>query len=485
MSTAKKKKKKAASKKARSTRSLTVVGWREWVRLPELSSDSIKAKIDTGARSSSLHAFDLELFDRDGAPWARFAVHPRQRSAEGSATVEAPLVDSRSVKSSSGVAEVRPVISTRMQLGGVEREIELTLTRRDDMGFRMLVGRQALRGAFSVAPARSFVTGTPPTADQRPPIQIGGETVQAGTHTLVALPISRLASGAQIALTLQVVHGAAPGPVVWLNGAVHGDEINGIEIVRRVLDELDAKKLRGTVIAVPVVNVYGFVSGDRYLPDRRDLNRSFPGSANGSLAKRVAHLLMTEVVQRCSVGIDLHTGSDGRTNLPQIRASLDDPATAALARAFGCQMMLHAKPPEGSLRHAATKAGATVLLFEGGEAWRFDPGAIQAGTDGVLRVLAALDLIDPVVPTATTRYRGESTRWVRARRSGLAQLDCGVGDLVEKGQVLGRIHDPFGKRLSQLTSPVSGLVIGLKLAPLVNRGDAVVHVATIDPEESV
>jgi uncharacterized protein len=390
----------------------------------------------------------------------------------------------RPVKSSSGTVEVRPVIVTTLQLGGVTREIELTLTCRDDMGFRMLIGREALRGAFSVEPHRSFVSGVPPVDGTRGALRMGGVVVPAGTRRDVALPISRLATGTQVALPVIVVHGSEPGPTVWACAAIHGDELNGVEIIRRVLERLDPKKLRGTVLAVPIVNVHGFVSGDRYLPDRRDLNRSFPGSARGSLARRIAHLFMNEVVARGTVGIDLHTGSDGRTNLPQLRVDLTDPETARLASAFGCPFMLHAKPREDTLRHAATRVGAKVLLYEGGEALRFDRAAIEAGTLGVLRVLAAFDLIDPVVPAAATPFQGESSRWVRARRSGLAQLDCSVGDVVTKGQILGSIHDPLGKRLSRLKSTIDGLVIGLSLESLINRGDAIIHIAEMHATES-
>jgi predicted deacylase len=377
------------------------------------------------------------------------------------------------------------VIRTKLQIGGVQRLIEVTLTRRDEMGFRMLIGREALRGTFGVEPNRSFVAGVPPAEGQRAAFLIGGVAIPAGKRDKVALPISKLASGTQINLPVLVIHGSAPGPTVWLSAAVHGDELNGVDIIRRVLEQLDPKTLRGTVLAVPTVNVHGFVSGERYLPDRRDLNRSFPGSARGSLARRIAYLFMTEVVARCSAGIDLHTGSDGRTNLPQIRADLSCPETERLASAFGCALMLHSKPIEKTLRHAATKVGAKVLLFEGGEALRFDRFAIDAGTSGVLRVLSALDLIDPVVPAEPTQYRGEDSQWVRARRSGLAQVDCGLGELVEKGQLLGRINDSLGKRLSQLKSPYEGIVVGLKIEPLVHRGDAIVHVAAATATQKV
>ena len=312
---------------------------------------------------------------------------------------------------------------------------------------------------------------------------LGDAVVPAGQRKHVRLPISNLASGSPVDLSVIVAHGRSPGPTIWLSAAIHGDEINGVEIIRRVLEQIDPETMRGTVLAVPTVNVHGFVRGERYLPDRRDLNRSFPGSARGSLARRIAHLLMTEVVAPSSFGIDLHTGSDGRTNLPQLRADLDDPETERLASAFGAPVMLNAKPIEKTLRHAATQAGATVLLYEAGEALRFDRSAIEIGTHGVLRVLAALDIIDPVVPAASTRARGEGSQWVRARNSGLVQLSCSLGDAVEKGQLLGCIHDPMGEQLSTLKSPRAGLVIGLSLEPLVNRGDAIAHIATTTVEE--
>ncbi len=461
---------------------LTTVGWREWVRLPDLDVGWIKAKVDTGARSSSLHAYRLKTFQRKGSKWVRFALKSDRDTADDP-MFEVPLLEMRSVKSSSGVSEVRPVIRTELSLGGTTRSIDLTLTNRDEMGFSMLLGREALRGGFEVDPGRSFVTGEPPGEGERAPFDIAGVRVAAGTRQQIDLPIARLATGGQVSLPLMVLHGAEDGPTVWLNAAIHGDEICGIEVIRRVLEKLDAETLRGTLIVVPVVNVHGFVNGDRYLPDRRDLNRSFPGGTKGSLARRIAHLFLTEVVARCTVGIDLHTGSDGRTNLPQIRADLNDPETERLARAFGAPVMVNAKPRDSSLRGSATDAGAKVLVFEGGEAWRFDDHAAEVGHTGVLRVLNLLGLIDPVVPPKTTPFRSDSSRWARAGKSGLVKLECRLGEAVKKGQVLGRIHDSFGRTLSQCRSPSSGLVIGLRLEPLVNRGDALFHVAATKPED--
>ena len=310
-------------------------------------------------------------------------------------------------------------------------------------------------------------------------IEIAGQEIDPGRRAKLELPIARLMSGTPVALPVLVLHGADEGPTAWLSAAIHGDEIGGVEIIRRVLERIDTTRLAGTVLAVPVVNVHGFNTGDRYLPDRRDLNRSFPGSARGSLASRVAHLMMTEVIGRSDIGIDLHTGSDHRVNLPQIRGDLDDPAVRSLASRFAAPIALHSRTRDGSLREAATEAGATVLLFEGGEADRFDEPAIAAGTDGVLRVLAASGMVD-AVPDATGETRwSRSSRWMRASASGLLHLDIELGDEVAVGEQIASIHDPFGKRLGVVSSRAAGLVVGHTQRPLVNRGDGIVHVAEL------
>lgn len=306
---------------------------------------------------------------------------------------------------------------------------------------------------------------------------MGPVRVRAGSAKEVELPITRLVTGADVSLPVRVVHGREEGPVVWVNAAIHGDEVVGTEVIRQVLAQLSPRTLRGTLVAVPVVNVLGFMTGDRYLPDRRDLNRSFPGSARGSLASRIAHLFMTEVVAKCEVGIDLHTAAHRRTNLPQIRADLDDPRTRELAEAFGAPVMLHAKIRDGSLRQAAREQGSSVLLYEGGEAWRFDDFAIDAGVDGVRRVLAALGMIDEVAaadePTSEFRESG----WVRARGTGVLHLEVALGQKVESGQRIGGLSDTFGRRVRLAHADRDGIVIGLNRAPLVNSGDAIVHIA--------
>lgn len=314
----------------------------------------------------------------------------------------------------------------------------------------------------------------------RPSFEIGPIRVRPGQAKAVSLPITRLVTGADVDLPVRVVHGREDGPTVWVDAAIHGDEAVGVEVIRQVLADIDPKSMRGTLIAIPIVNVLGFMTGDRYLPDRRDLNRSFPGSARGSLASRIAHLMMTEVVAKCDVGIDLHTGSDRRTNLPQIRADLEDARTRELAEAFAAPVMLHAKIRDGSLRAAAREAGATVLLYEAGEAWRMDAWAIDAGVRGVRRVLAALGMTEPVDedPPAPSQASYRSS-WVRARGTGMLHLEVALGEHVSEGQRIGGLFDSFGKRVRLVHAERSGVVIGRTEAPVVNSGDAVVHVAEV------
>lgn len=319
----------------------------------------------------------------------------------------------------------------------------------------------------------------------RPSFAIGSVRVRSGSAREVSLPITRLVTGADVALPVHVIHGREEGPTVWLDAAVHGDEVVGVEVIRRVLARLSPLTVRGTLVAVPIVNVLGFMAGERYLPDRRDLNRSFPGSARGSLASRIAHLLMTEVIAKSEVGIDLHTGAANRSNLPQIRCDLDDPRTRELAHAFGAPVVYHAKLRDGSLRSAAREAGARVLLYEAGEAWRFDEWAIDAGVRGVWRVLAALDMIDPIEgPPDEPSLETRRSAWVRAHGTGILQLEAELGARVVEGQRLGGLSDSFGRRLRLVRADRDGIVIGRTEAPLVNRGDAIVHIAEISQDGS-
>lgn len=314
----------------------------------------------------------------------------------------------------------------------------------------------------------------------RAPITVGNEAIGPGRRGRVDLPTGSLISGSPISMNVHVLHGRRDGPTVWLNAAIHGDEILGVEVIRRVLSTVDVRSLRGTILAVPIVNVHGFNTGDRYLPDRRDLNRSFPGSARGSFAARLAKVLMDEVVAPSDIGIDLHTGSLGRSNLPQIRADLSDERTLELARVFGAPIMIDSNTRDGSLRQVATELGKTVLLYEGGEALRFDERAIQAAADGVLRILVHLAMVDAEVPPGEEPSLSSGSGWVRASRSGIVHVEEPLGAHVAKGQVVARLYGPHGEKHSSLKARYDGVVIGLAQHPLVNRGDAVCHIARVE-----
>ena len=315
------------------------------------------------------------------------------------------------------------------------------------------------------------------------PLAIAGTSVAPGERGEIEIHVEQLATGPWISIPTVVLNGRRPGPAVCVSAAIHGDEVNGVEAIRRLLVELRPEEMAGTLIAVPVVNELGFMAGDRHLPDGRDLNRSFPGSPRGSLAGRLAHLFMEEIVSRCSYGIDLHCGSGRRSNLPQIRADLEDERTRAAASAFGAPATIHARTRDGSLREAATQGGMAMLLFEGGESNRFDPYAIDAAHDGVLRVLAALGLIDGAPGSSVPSFESAETRWVRAARGGMLRLEVELGDRVERRQVLGGFSDIYGRRNLAVRAPFAGMVIGLTRSPLINQGDALVHVAReADPQ---
>ena len=316
-------------------------------------------------------------------------------------------------------------------------------------------------------------------------LEIGGAAIAPGQKQRLEIPVAQLPTRTTISLPVVVINGQYNGPTLWLSAAIHGDEINGVEIIRQILNKIKAKYLYGAIIAVPVVNVFGFIEQSRYLPDRRDLNRSFPGSPQGSLASRLAHLFMTEIVNHSTHGIDLHTAAQPRINLPQIRANLLDTETYRCAQAFGAPLMIHATTRDGSLRHAASKKGIPVLLYEAGEACRFDPEAIDVGVRGILQVMDLLEMyahsLSEEMPSSPLEI--EKTKWIRASRSGLLHLDVNLGDKIEKKQFLGIITDAFGETKAKVRSPDQGVVIGQVQNPLVNQGDAIVHLALVKSEE--
>lgn len=311
------------------------------------------------------------------------------------------------------------------------------------------------------------------------PITIGNVEVHPGERRSIRLEVGRLYTHAQTAMPIQVICGKRPGPVLFVSAAIHGDELNGVEIIRRLMRIDELNRLRGTLIAVPIVNLLGFIHTSRYLPDRRDLNRSFPGSQTGSLAGRIAHVFMREIVSRATHGIDLHTGAVHRGNLPQIRANLDDEQTLAMAKAFGTPVILNSAVRDGSLRGAAAASNTPIVLYEAGEALRLDEFCIRGGVEGVIRVMRLLGMLrksrrkPPPEP-----IMARSSSWVRAPQSGIFRAYSQLGDRVIRDQsIMGVISDPIGEIEQEIRAPFSGIVIGRLNLPLVNEGDAVFHIA--------
>ena len=317
-------------------------------------------------------------------------------------------------------------------------------------------------------------------APARRPFEIGGEAVSPGERRLVHLPLSALSNQTPMALPVSVIHARREGPVLFVSAAVHGDELTGVAICRRLLASRALAITRGTLLIVPIVNAFGFISHSRYLPDRRDLNRSFPGSVKGSLAAQLANLFLTEVVARSTHGIDLHSAAIHRSNLPQIRVDSHDEPAYRLAEAFGAPIIVHSGLREGSLRAAATKRGVPVIVYEAGEGLRVDELSIRVGMEGVLQVVAHLGMArrgrrPPRPPVLAT-----SSRWVRAEESGLFRPFRGTGDHVRTGERIGVVADPYGERETDIKASTGGIIIGRANIPAVNQGDALFHIAKVD-----
>lgn len=316
----------------------------------------------------------------------------------------------------------------------------------------------------------------------RSPIQIAGVSIDPGQRQSIDIPLPSFYTHSSVNMPVHVVHGRRPGPVLLVCATIHGDEINGVEIIRRLLSHKIIDRCRGTLIVIPVINVYGFVSKSRYLPDRRDLNRAFPGSETGSMASRLANVLMTQIIPHCTHIVDLHSGAVNRENLPQIRAKLEgEPETEALARAFGVPVILDANLLEGSFREAAYNIGIPVLLYEAGEALRFDEVAIRAGVKGVLNVMTALGMRNkPRSHRQSDTMIANTSQWLRAPQSGIMRALIAIGSRVESGDILAYITDPLGESNCEVSSPVDGIIIGKTNLPLVFAGEALFNIAAYE-----
>lgn len=309
------------------------------------------------------------------------------------------------------------------------------------------------------------------------PITVAGVEVAPGERRDVTPVASESYTGDRTTIPMAVINGTKDGPRVFVTAAIHGDELNGIGVCRELLGRIDPSDLSGILIVVPIVNVLGAQIHSRYLPDRRDLNRTFPGSYSGSMASRIAKLVMEEVVRGSDVGIDLHTAANRRTNVPQVRVHIEDPQATELALAFGAPFVLGAALRPGSLREVAGELDVPVLTYEGGEALRFDSDAIEVATVGVLRVLGHLGMITsaPPPPTETPLLMNES-RWLRAERGGIIDMMVEPGQGIIEGQELWTTTSPLGAERATMTAPFDGVVIGSTTLPLVAPGEAILHI---------
>ena len=312
--------------------------------------------------------------------------------------------------------------------------------------------------------------------DESQALQLLKAQIPPGTYQRLSWAATELFEGVPVSTPVLVVNGRSPGPTLCLTAALHGDELNGIEMVRRVMHNIDPAKLSGAVIGVPIVNLQGFRRGSRYLPDRRDLNRYFPGNPTGSAASRIAHSFFTEIVAHCDALVDVHTGSFERSNLPQLRADLSHPDIRTLTMGFGATVILHSPPADGTLRSAATSAGIPAVTLEAGGPSVLELAEVKHGVKGIETLLNTLGMVKKI------RLWGESepvyyrSTWVRANSGGILLSDVSLGATVKKGELLGTITDPMNNASANIVSPYSGRIIGMARNQVVMPGFAAFHV---------
>ena len=315
-----------------------------------------------------------------------------------------------------------------------------------------------------------------PPSSRRPPLIIAGNRIAPGKTVDLRIKISETYFGGDVSMHVRVIRARRPGPIIFVTAAIHGDELNGVGVVHDLLTEDNIKLKCGTLILVPVVNVLGFESNERYMPDRRDLNRSFPGSPNGSLASRVAHALFENVVRHCDIGIDFHTAALQRTNYPNVRGRLADRSIRQIAEAFGGELLISGEGPDGSFRKEASSAGCPTICIEAGEPWKMEPAMVQFGRRGVRNVLISLGMIDgePSRPLYQTRINKSS--WIRAKLGGILRFHVVPGQIVTAGQEIASNFTILGEQRNVITSPIDGIVLGMTTLPMVKPGEPVCHI---------
>lgn len=308
----------------------------------------------------------------------------------------------------------------------------------------------------------------------------GGQQVLPGERADLELVATQRADGLDSVIPIHVWRGHEPGPSVFVTGAIHGDEINGTGAIRELIMSADYELKAGALVLVPVVNPTGFERHSRYTPDRRDLNRSFPGSKEGSMASRLAAVVYREIVKRCQYGIDLHTAAVRRTNVPNVRGDFDQPEVLRIARAFGTELMLHTRGAEGSLRRTATEAGCPTIILEAGESLKVEPTVVETALRGIRNVLIELGMVEGKRERPSYRAELRRTRWVRAEVGGFLRFHAAPGELVEQGQVLATNTDFLGRERAVITSPEHGILLGMTTHPMVVPGDPIYHLGLLE-----
>jgi predicted deacylase len=315
----------------------------------------------------------------------------------------------------------------------------------------------------------------------RKPLVVGGQRIRLGESKQVQLKFSETYLGQEVFIPAYIMRAKKNGPRVFLTATIHGDELNGVGILRELLYDTPPALVCGSLIMLPVVNVYGMENHTRYLPDRRDLNRSFPGSEDGSLSSRLARVIFHEVVTQCDYGIDFHTAAVRRTNFPNVRADLTNKEARMLAHAFGCELIVNGKGSEGTLRRTSTESGVPTIILEAGEVWKIEPGVQEIGVRGILNVLKTLGMVRGEPEQPRFQVSSKRTTWVRAERGGILGYHVKPGDLVNEGQVIATNYNIFGQEHRSLKSPVDGVILGMTTMPAVKPGQPVFHVAKLPP----
>jgi len=418
---------------------------------------------------------------------------PVAKPVEIESTTETSIVQTPAMKSGNPV-EAPDKIATDTNNAAIESTTEnspgnapMPVAEDVDLSEPVLVPSESTPPAALPANKPDNVeTLLPTTEDEvKPPLVLLGEEVAPGTSARLSWSPDQHFDGISVPTPVLVVNGTKPGKTLCLTAAVHGDELNGIEIVRRVMYDLDPKELNGAVIGVPIVNLQGFRRNSRYLPDRRDLNRFFPGKVGGSSASRMAHSFFTQVISNCDALVDIHTGSFLRTNLPQLRADMSVPEVAELTEGFGATAVLHSSSTGGTLRRAAVLAGIPAVTLETGEPSRLQDKEIKHGTKGIQTLLTKLKMTRRVRVWGDPEPVYYKSVWVRADDGGLLFTSVKLGQRIRKGQVLGTITDPITNVRSELVSPKKGRVLGMALNQVVLPGFATVRIGIPSNEKEV